>query len=99
MPGLHLVWFRKGLRIHDNPALSMQTDCDFFIPFFVLNPFYVSGTKVGANRWKFFLECVKDLSLNIEKLNSKLLVFRADHKQVFRDLADSYPNLKSISME
>jgi cryptochrome len=70
---VHLCWFRKGLRIHDNPALVNHIkDADFLVPFFVLNPFYVKGTKIGANRWNFFLECVADLDLNLKALNSKL---------------------------
>lgn len=96
---VHLCWFRKGLRIHDNPALAMHTDSDYFIPFFVLNPYYVKTTRIGANRWNFFLECVKDLDLNLKALNSKLLIFRTDHNQVFHDLAEAFPNMKSISME
>jgi cryptochrome len=50
-------WFRKGLRLHDNPALlrAMQA-ADVVYPVFVIDPWFVSPERVGAVRMRFLLE-------------------------------------------
>ena len=32
------VWFRKGLRLHDNPALCAACEAGAVVPFYVLDP-------------------------------------------------------------
>ena len=53
----HVVhWFRKGLRIHDNPALRLAlTDCSTFRCIFILDPYFAGSSNVGINKWRFVL--------------------------------------------
>lgn len=69
-------WFRKGLRLHDNPALldACETSAKLW-PLYVLDPDTVTyGGNIGFNRWRFLLESLKDLDDNLRKLNSRLIV-------------------------
>ncbi|XP_074654296.1 cryptochrome-2-like [Tubulanus polymorphus] len=80
-------WFRKGLRIHDNPALlASLADCDEFWPVFVLDPWFVKNARVGANRWRFLLQSLQDLDESFKKFNTRLFVAKGKPEEVFRKL-------------
>ncbi|PHT53470.1 (6-4)DNA photolyase [Capsicum baccatum] len=83
-----LMWFRKGLRLHDNPALEYAAKgSKFLYPVFVIDPHYMEpdptafstgSSKVGLNRIQFLLESLVDLDLSLKKLGSRLLVLKGD---------------------
>lgn len=76
-------WFRKGLRLNDNPALmSALKDCKELYPVFVLDPFLYNNT-MGLNRWRFLIGSLRDLDCNLKKLNSRLFVVRGKPEDVF----------------
>ncbi|KAK3026097.1 hypothetical protein RJ639_040769 [Escallonia herrerae] len=83
-----LMWFRKGLRIHDNPALEHAAKgCGCLYPVFVIDPHYMKpdpvtfspgSTRAGLNRIRFLLESLVDLDANLKKLGSRLLVLKGE---------------------
>ncbi|KAK2974362.1 hypothetical protein RJ640_021218 [Escallonia rubra] len=83
-----LMWFRKGLRIHDNPALEHAANgCDCLYPVFVIDPHYMKpdpatfspgSTRAGLNRIRFLLESLVDLDASLKKLGSRLLVLKGE---------------------
>ncbi|CAM8954250.1 unnamed protein product [Rhodiola kirilowii] len=87
-----LMWFRKGLRIHDNPALEHAANgpgCLY--PVFVIDPHYMepdpnafsSGSSLaGLNRIRFLLESLVDLDSTLRRLGSRLLVMRGEPGEV-----------------
>ncbi|XP_039053802.1 (6-4)DNA photolyase isoform X3 [Hibiscus syriacus] len=87
-----LMWFRKGLRIHDNPALeyaSRGSTCVY--PLFVIDPHYMEpdpnafspgSTRAGINRIRFLLESLADLDSSLKKLGSRLLVLKGEPGEV-----------------
>ncbi|XP_028766312.1 (6-4)DNA photolyase isoform X1 [Neltuma alba] len=87
-----LMWFRKGLRIHDNPALDFaRQGSDRLYPVFVIDPHYMEpdsnafspgSTRAGLNRIKFLLESLVDLDLNLKKLGSRLLILKGEPGKV-----------------
>ncbi|XP_043255405.1 cryptochrome-1-like [Colletes gigas] len=76
--GKHTVhWFRKGLRLHDNPSLRESlAGASTFRCVFVLDPWFAGSTNVGINKWRFLLQCLEDLDCSLRKLNSRLFVIR-----------------------
>ena len=65
-------WFRKGLRLHDNPALlAAYEGASEVWPVFILDPWFVSNARVGINRWRFLLQTLEDLDKNLRKLKSR----------------------------
>lgn len=50
----HLVhWFRKGLRLHDNPALREGLkNATTFRCVFVIDPWFAGSSNVGINKWR-----------------------------------------------
>ncbi|KAI1893142.1 hypothetical protein AGOR_G00140870 [Albula goreensis] len=77
-------WFRKGLRLHDNPALreavrgAGTVRCVYF-----LDPWFAGSSNLGVNRWRFLLQCLEDLDASLRKLNSRLFVIRGQPANVF----------------
>ncbi|KAM4602656.1 cryptochrome circadian regulator 5 [Polymixia lowei] len=80
-------WFRKGLRLHDNPALiSALRDCKEIYPVFILDPSIHNNIHVGITRWRFLIGALKDLDCSLRKLNSRLFVVRGKPEDVFPEL-------------
>lgn len=73
MAAIH--WFRKGLRLHDNPALVEACSKSLQVyPVFVLDPFFANPDYVGVNRYSFLLQSLDDLDHSLRKLGSRLYV-------------------------
>ena len=69
-----IVWFRRDLRLADNPTLRRALDeCDEIIPVFVVDDRFWS--RAGANRRWFLSGCLADLD---EQLGGRLVVRRDD---------------------
>ncbi|CAH1422558.1 unnamed protein product [Lactuca virosa] len=87
-----LMWFRKGLRIHDNPALEYAAkNSNHVYPVFVIDPHYMKpdpnsfspgSNLAGLNRIRFLLESLLDLDSGLKKLGSRLLVLHGEPSEV-----------------
>ncbi|XP_070686915.1 cryptochrome-2 [Pempheris klunzingeri] len=77
-------WFRKGLRLHDNPALQEALNgADTVRCVYILDPWFAGAANVGINRWRFLLEALEDLDHSLKKLRSRLFVVRGQPTDVF----------------
>lgn len=78
MPSPRVIyWFRTDLRLHDSPALQAALDLkpEAFYPIWCWDSHYVFHARVGPNRWQFLLDCQRDVSTSITKLNAKSKLF------------------------
>ncbi|ELV09967.1 Cryptochrome-1 [Tupaia chinensis] len=92
-------WFRKGLRLHDNPALKECIQgADTIRCVYILDPWFAGSSNVGINRWRFLLQCLEDLDANLRKLNSRLFVIRGQPADVFPRLFKEW-NITKLSIE
>lgn len=73
MSGSAIVWFRKGLRLHDNLALqkALEAKPKHLYPVFCLDPWFLNPEKVGAVRLRFLLQSLRDLDKSLRALNSR----------------------------
>lgn len=72
-----VYWFRKALRLHDNPSLVKAIEGSAHVhPVFCLDPHFTSGGYVGANRMNFLLETLTDLDESLTKMGSRLIVLQ-----------------------
>lgn len=76
--GVALYWFRKGLRLHDNPALvdACMNGTKQLYPVFCIDPWFAKPSEVGVNRYQFLLESLRDLDSSLRSLGSRLFVLR-----------------------
>lgn len=74
-----LLWFRKGLRLHDSPALHAALDGTAALyPVFILDPQLLGPTRVGVNRTAFLLESLRALDAELTGRGSRLIVLRGE---------------------
>jgi len=53
MGGHSIHWFRKGLRLHDNPALLQALQgSDTIRCVYIVDPWFAGSSSVGINRWR-----------------------------------------------
>ena len=75
---MHIHWFRKGLRIHDNPALKRalvhKKEGKAVLPLFIIDPHFSDPEYCGVNRYAFLLETLADLDTNLQKYGLRLVV-------------------------
>ena len=80
------MWFRRDLRLADNPTLRRALDeCDEIIPLFVVDDRFWDGA--GANRRWFLAGCLADLD---EQLGGRLVVRHDDPVTALVDLVDRH---------
>ena len=67
-----IIWFRKNLRIHDNPALieASTHEVTNLFPIYIHEP----NHKMGENRLKFLHESLQDLDQSLRALGNQLIV-------------------------
>ncbi|CAF0961683.1 unnamed protein product [Brachionus calyciflorus] len=94
-----IYWFRKALRLHDNPSLLNAIEKSQYIyPIFILDPWFVQHSKVGPNRWRFLLESLNDLDEQLKRKNSRLILIRGQPKKVFTEKIKEW-NINLICFE
>uniref|UniRef100_A0A4W5M007 Cryptochrome circadian regulator 2 n=1 Tax=Hucho hucho TaxID=62062 RepID=A0A4W5M007_9TELE len=92
-------WFRKGLRLHDNPALQEALNgADTVRCVYILDPWFAGSANVGINRWRFLLESLEDLDSSLRKLYSRLFVVRGQPANVFPSLFKEW-NVTRLTFE
>lgn len=54
-------WFRKGLRLHDQPALKEGlANATTWRGIFIVDPWFAGSSNVGINKWRYVIKaCFK----------------------------------------
>jgi len=81
-----IFWFRRDLRLADNPALLAAIDAgDELVPVFILDPSLIG--KSGSKRLAYLGQSLRALD---ESLGNKLHVMVGDQVEVLKDLMKRY---------
>ena len=76
-PRSTIVWFRKGLRVHDNLALLDACEAAAHAtPVYLLDRRFADPARVGPIRYRFLLESLADLDASLRARGSRLFVLR-----------------------
>lgn len=68
-----IAWFRRDLRVHDNPALSAACEeCDGVIPLFVFDEPLLQSHEFGSACVNFMLGCLENLRSSLAELGIPL---------------------------
>ena len=74
-----VFWFRRGLRLHDNPALLEAVEnAEHVTPVFVMSERNHNPERYGRARMKFLLESLTALDAALKERNSSLIVLRGE---------------------
>ncbi|MGB0422394.1 MAG: deoxyribodipyrimidine photo-lyase, partial [Limisphaerales bacterium] len=86
MPPLHLVWFKRDLRVTDHrPLLEASSDRNVLC-IYVLEPEVLESREYAAHHHRFILESLKELDLSLGKLQSGLTLLKGEMVQVLSAL-------------
>ena len=89
-----IVWFRKSLRLHDNPALTAACEnenVDSILPIYILDPDTVGENyqKWSPNRLRFLIESLSDLDHQLSsQYGSRLFILQGNPNVIFENIAD-----------
>jgi len=86
MTSRSIIWFRRDLRINDNPALlAALAESDEIVPVFTLDPILIKST--GSKRLAYLGQSLHHLD---DSLDKKLHVIAGDQITVLNDLIKRY---------
>ena len=78
-----IYWFRRDLRLLDNPALSEAANAGRILPIFIFDELQADYTQGSASRW-WLNQSLNSLN---KQLNNRLLIFNGDPKEIIPKLA------------
>lgn len=94
-----LHWFRKDLRLHDNPSLRQAIEgSTSFRGIFFLEASDVVLNRSSSNRWQFLLGCLRDLDRSLQKCGSRLYVANGQPTDVLPKLIKKW-NITKLSFQ
>src|SRR5574338_88870 len=74
-----IVWFRRDLRLHDQPALTAACqECDEIIPLFVFDEPLLQSHNFGSGCVNFMLGCLGELASSLAHYGVPLQWCRGD---------------------
>ncbi|HEX4465674.1 MAG TPA: deoxyribodipyrimidine photo-lyase [Solirubrobacteraceae bacterium] len=83
-----IVWFRRDLRVRDQPALcAALAEADTVIPAFCIDDRLLRGRHGSGPRTQFLLESLGDLDRELRHRHSRLVVRRGDPARELLSLA------------
>lgn len=78
-----LYWFTQDLRVEDNAALRVASQCDKLYCLYVIDrkwfqPSRFQSPPMGSHRWRFLVESLKSLDDKLSRLGQKLHIIYGD---------------------
>ena len=78
-----IYWFRRDLRLLDNPALAEAASAGHILPIFIFDGLLADYAQGSASRW-WLNHSLNSLN---KQLNHRLLIFNGDPKEIIPKLA------------
>ena len=99
--GLSILWFRHGLRLHDNPSLheALKATDSHILPIFIFDGESAGTSLCGYNRMAFLLECLQDLDNRFKNFGTKLHLFKGKPVEIFQHIVQHYGTISKICFE
>lgn len=81
-----ILWFKRDLRIHDNPALALAARDEKVVPLYIVEPGYWALTDTSGRQFAFLRESLADLQTALRGLGSDLVLRVGGAVTVLEDL-------------
>ena len=86
-----VVWFRRDLRMRDNPALAAACgECEEVVPLFVFDDVLLNSHRFGSACVTFMLGCLRELSQNLKQSGLRLIWRRGDQVEEVKQAVLEY---------
>jgi len=89
---VNILWFRNGLRLHDNESLLKATagKCHKLLPLFIFDGETPTTKHCKYNKMAFLLECLEDLDTQFWYHGGKLNLVEGDPVEVLRKISKHF---------
>jgi deoxyribodipyrimidine photo-lyase len=94
-----LVWFKRDLRIHDHPALTLAAGLGPVLPVHVVEPELWAQPDASARQWAFVAEALAGLRDDLAGIGAPLVVRVGDAVQVLEGLCRRHGISRIVSHE
>lgn len=81
-----ILWFKRDLRIHDNPALALAARDEKVVLLYIVEPDYWALTDASGRQFAFLRESLADLQTALRGLGSDLVLRLGDAVTLLEDL-------------
>lgn len=89
--GVHIVWFKRDLRIYDHEPLARAALAGPVIPLYICEPNVVwSNHDHDSRHWAFVRESLQDLDNALTNLGSPLVIRCGNAVQILEELRDRH---------
>lgn len=86
---MHIVWFRRDLRLSDNEIAALSTaDNAEVLPCFIIDPWFYQQPEVGKARVKFLFESLENLDSNLRARGRQLYLFEGSSISVLQEITN-----------
>jgi deoxyribodipyrimidine photo-lyase len=89
-PSLHVVWFKRDLRITDHRPLAAAAQAGNVLPIYIAEPELWAQPDASGRQWEFAAECLSELQAAMAALGQPLCIFIGDAVSVLQRLHDSH---------
>ncbi|KST70088.1 deoxyribodipyrimidine photolyase [Mastigocoleus testarum BC008] len=84
---MHLLWFRRDLRLTDNEIVTLATANNApVLPFFIIDPWFYQWADIGKARVRFLFESLEDLDCNLQNFGSRLILLEGNSIDVLQEI-------------
>jgi len=90
MRDLHIVWFKRDLRMHDHAPLTQAAAAGATLPLYIAEPGLWAQPDASARQWAFAAESLAELQRDLAALGQPLCVLTGDAVEIFRRLHASH---------
>ena len=83
---MHIVWFKRDLRIEDNEALAQAAKSGSVLPLYILEPELWQQPDMSRRHYVFLRECLRKLDQSLSTLGQKLVIKTGRAVDVLEDI-------------
>lgn len=87
---LHVVWFKRDLRIHDHAPLTQAALAGTVLPVYIIEPTYWSLADVSRRHWHFIQDSLQELDKQLLQLGGSLIIRTGDVVDVLESIKNQH---------
>lgn len=87
---VHIVWFKRDLRLHDHTPLQHAAERGAVLPLYIIEPTLWNQPDAAERQWQFVRESLQELNAQLAALGQPLIVRIGQAETIFAELAHTF---------
>ena len=84
---MHIVWFKRDLRLADNEALAQAAKLGSVLPLYILEPKLWRQADMSQRHYEFLQQCLAELDRSLRAIGQQLVIKVGDAVEVLQALS------------